>query len=169
MVLEAGDSGLSTLALCPGMVMGPRDTKPTSTTIVRTLARHRVAVLPPGGIPIVDARVLATAHRRALVAGGTGRRYAVVGPYLSYPELAAVVASIAGRPRRVVALADRWEPALGLAAEWTAPLVGRWIPDLSRQLVAGGFLRLHVHGRRADVCFGLEHPPAAESIAASLA
>ncbi len=169
MILEADHSGLSTLALCPGMVMGPRDTKPTSTTIVRTLARNRVAVLPPGGIPIVDARVLATAHRRALVAGGTGRRYAVVGSYLSYPELAAVVAAIAGRPRHLLALADRWEPALGLAAEWTAPLVGWWIPDLSRQLVAGAFLRLHVDGRRADACFGLEHPPAAESIAASLA
>ena len=125
-------------------------------------------MLPPGGIPIVDARVLATAHRRALEAGGGGTRYAVVGPYLSYPELAAVVAPIAGRPRRVIALSDRWEPALGRVAEWTAPLLRRWIPNLSRQLIAGGFLRLHVDGRRADACFGLRHPPAAESIAASL-
>ena len=93
--------------------MGPRDAKPTSTTIIRTLARHQAAVLPPGGIPIVDARLLAMAHRRALVAGGSGTRYAVVGPYLSYRELAAAVAAIAGRPRRVIALADRWEPALG--------------------------------------------------------
>jgi dihydroflavonol-4-reductase len=167
-VLEASDSGLSTVAICPGMVMGPRDHKPTSTTIVRSLARYRTVVLPPGGIPIVDAQVLATAHRRALLAGGRGTRYAVVGPYLSYPELAVVVASIVGRPRRVVALADRWEPVLAHAAEWTAPLVRRWIRDLSRQLIAGGFLRLHVDGRRADVCFGLKHPPAAESIAASL-
>ncbi len=167
-VLEASGPGLSTLAICPGMVMGPRDLKPTSTMIARSLARYRIVVLPPGGIPIVDARVLATAHRRALLGGGSGTRYAVVGPYLSYPELAAVVASIVGRPRRVVALSDRWELALGRAAEWTAPLVRRWIPDLSRQLVAGGFLRLHVNGRRADVGFGLQHPPAAESIAASL-
>ena len=35
-------------------------------------------------------------------------------------------------------------------------------------LVAGGFLRLHVRGRRADACFGLDHPPAVESIARSL-
>jgi dihydroflavonol-4-reductase len=167
-VLEASDSGLSTIAICPGMVMGPRDDKPTSTTIVRSLARYSTVVLPPGGIPIVDVRVVATAHRRSLVAGGPGTRYAVVGPYLSYPELATVVASIAGRPRRVLTLGDRWEPILARAAEWTAPLVRRWIPDLSRQLVAGGFLRLHVDGRRADVGFGLQHPPAAESIAASL-
>jgi dihydroflavonol-4-reductase len=168
MILDAGGSGLSTIAICPGMVMGPRDAKPTSTMIVRILARHRLAVLPPGGIPIVDARVLATAHRRALVAGGCGTRYAVVGPYLSYPELAAVVASVAGLPRWVIALSDHWEPVLGLAAECMAPLVRRRSPNLSRQLVAGGFLRLHVDGRRANVCFRLEHPPAAESIAASL-
>jgi dihydroflavonol-4-reductase len=168
LVLDANDSRFSTLAICPGMVMGPRDLKPTSTMMARALARHRIVVLPPGGIPIVDAGVLATAHRRALVAGGSGTRYAVVGPYLSYPELAAVVASMTGRPRRVIRLADRWEPALGRAAEWMAPLARRWIPNLSRQLVAGGFLRLHVDGRRADVGFGLRHPPAAESIAASL-
>lgn len=169
LVLEANGRGLSTVAICPGMVMGPRDLKPTSTMIARSLARHRIVVLPPGGIPIVDARVVATAHRRALVAGGDGTRYAVVGPYLSYPDLAAVVASIAGRPRRVIALSDRWERALGPAAGWTAPLMRRWIPDLSRQLIAGGFLRLHVDGRRADASFGLIHPPAVESIAAGLA
>jgi hypothetical protein len=48
-------------------------------------------------------------------------------------------------------------------------VIRRWVPDLSRQLVAGGFLRLHVDGHRADTCFGLVHPPAAESIAAGLA
>jgi dihydroflavonol-4-reductase len=168
LVLEANGRGLSTIAICPGMVMGPRDLKPTSTMIVRSLARYPIVVLPAGGIPIVDARVLATAHRRALEAGGGGTRYAVVGLYLSYPELAAVVGPIVGRPRRVIALSDRWEPALGRVAEWTAPLLRRWVPNLSRQLIAGGFLRLHVDGRRADACFGLRHPPAAESIAAAI-
>ncbi len=168
LVLDANQSGLSTVVICPGMVMGRRDAKPTSTTMVRAMARYSIVVLPPGGIPIVDAGVLATAHRRALVAGGRGTRYAVVGPYFSYPELAALVASMTGRPCRVICLSNRWEPALGLAARWMAPLAWRWIPNLSRQLVAGGFLRLHVDGHRADICFGLEHPPAAESIAAGL-
>jgi dihydroflavonol-4-reductase len=168
LVLDANGRGLRTIAICPGMVMGPRDLKPTSTMIARSLARHRVVILPPGGIPIVDARTLATAHRRALVAGGDGTRYAVVGPYLSYPELAAVVRSITGLPRHVIALSDRWERALGHAAGWTAPLMRRWIPDLSRQLVAGGFLRLRVDGGRADCSFGLIHLPANDSIAAAL-
>jgi dihydroflavonol-4-reductase len=168
LVLEIGASRLSTIALCPGMVMGPRDLKPTSTTIVRTMARSPVAVLPSGGIPIVDVELVARAHRRALVAGGHGQRYALVGPYLSYPDLAAVVASITGRPRWVITVPDRFEPALGRVADRFAPIARRWVPDLSRQLVAGGFLRLHVHGQRADRCFGLVHPSADESIARSL-
>src|SRR5437868_4328572 len=168
LVLEASHPRLSTVVLCPGMVLGPRDPKPTSTTIVRALSRTPVAILPLGGIPIVDARLVAMAHRRALVAGGSGQRYAVVGPYLSYPELAALVASITGRPRWVATLPDRCEPVLSRAADWLAPIARRWVPDLSRQLVAGGFLRLHVRGDRADLCFGLEHPPAIDSIARSL-
>src|SRR5262249_55402752 len=34
LVLEAGLSRLSAIAICPGMVLGPRDTKSTSTTIL---------------------------------------------------------------------------------------------------------------------------------------
>ena len=121
-----------------------------------------------GGIPIIDVGVLALAHRRALVAGGAGERYAVVGPYLSYRELAAVVASITGRPRFVTPLPDFLEAVVAKPVDWIAPLLHRKWPDLSHQLVAGGFLRLHVSGARADACFGLVHPPAVDSIARSL-
>ena len=54
------------------------------------------------------------------------------------------------------------------AAAWSGPLARRWWPDVSRQLVTGGFLQLHVRGDRANACFGLEHPPAVDSIARSL-
>ena len=67
-----------------------------------------------------------------------------------------------------MSLPDRFEPAFSIAAGWLAPWIRLWAPDVSRQLVAGGFLRLHVHGERANRCFGLAHPPAAESIARSL-
>jgi dihydroflavonol-4-reductase len=92
----------------------------------------------------------------------------VVGPYLSYRELGRLVASITGRPRRLVVLPDRLEPILVSTAGWFGVLLRRWWPDVSRQLAAGGFLRLHVCGDRANRCFGLEHPPAIESIEQSL-
>jgi dihydroflavonol-4-reductase len=168
MVLEASCGRFSTVALCPGMVHGPRDSKPTSTRIAKAYSRSRIAFAPPGGIPIVDCRTLASAHRRALIVGGDGKRYAVVGPYLSYGELATIVASIAGRPRHLICISDRLEPVVTTAAAGFGPLVRWWWPDVSSELAAGGFLRLHVRGDRANACFNLSHPPAIESIARSL-
>jgi len=166
-VLQAGLAGrLSTVVLCPGMVIGPRDPKPTSTRLIHLLARSRVAFLPPGGIPIVDASVVALAHQRALTAGGTGQRYAIVGPYLSYPRLAALVARISGRPRRVVILPPAsegfWKGLAFLCERWG---IGG---EFSVAAVGGGFLSLHVTGRRADACYGLVHPEAEETIRSAL-
>jgi dihydroflavonol-4-reductase len=168
LVLDASRPGFTTIALCPGMVHGARDSKPTSTRIAKAYSRATIAMAPPGGIPIVDARLLALAHRRALVAGQAGQRYAVVGPYLSYADLGALVTSITGRPRWLVVLPERLEKAVMIAAGWSGPLLRRWWPDVSPQLAAGGFLRLYVSGARADRCFGLEHPLAIESIEESL-
>ncbi|MGO8903289.1 MAG: NAD-dependent epimerase/dehydratase family protein [Isosphaeraceae bacterium] len=166
LVRQASQGTFTTVALCPGMVLGPRDPKPTSTRLLHVLARSRVAFLPRGGIPIVDARVLARAHRMALTAGRPGERYAVAGPYLSYAELAGLVAEITGRPRFIVPLPDMLERPLKAVAS----LLERLGPgtELSGTTVAGGFLRLHVSGNRADVCFGLVHPPPLESIRSSL-
>lgn len=156
------------VALCPGMVLGPRDPRPTSTRVIRLMARHRTAVLPGGGIPILDAAVAALAHRRALDRGEPGTRYAVAGPYLSYRDLAAVVRAVTGNPRRVVPLPGWLGPPLAGFAGWIDRAArGRW-PDIARAAVAGGFLPLHVTGERADAAFGLVHPPAIESVRATL-
>ncbi len=165
LVLEADGGGFSTIALCPGMVLGPRDPKPTSTQIVKGFSRTMIAVAPWGGIPIVDSRLLAIAHRRALVAGGSGERYAVVGPYMSYGELARLVASITGRPRWIVPLPGVLEGPVVWAAGLFGSVLRRWWPDVSRALAAGGFLRLYLSGERGNACLGLEHPSARETIA----
>ncbi len=57
-VRAASQGAFTTVGLCPGMVLGPRDPKPTSTRLLHVLARNRVAFLPRGGIPIVDAAIL---------------------------------------------------------------------------------------------------------------
>jgi dihydroflavonol-4-reductase len=168
LVLAANRPGFATIALCPGMVQGPRDHKPTSTAIVKSYSRVNLAIVTPGGIPIIDAEVLALAHCRALVCGDSGERYAVVGPYMSYPELVALVAELTGRPRWRVLLPDRLEPLIVTTTGWLGPLIRRRWPDASRQLAAGGFLKLYVRGDRANQCFGLIHPPAIDSIARSL-
>jgi dihydroflavonol-4-reductase len=164
LVLGRDGSPLRTVVLCPALVVGPRDVRPTSTRLLLAMARAPVALLPGGGIPIVDARVLALAHLRAMAGGPFGRRLVVAGPYLGYRDLAALVARVAGRPRRVVTLPDALQGPLRRAASLAERLgLGR-SGDLSPAAVAGGFLRLHVTGARADAAFGLDHPPPIVSV-----
>ncbi|AGA28641.1 NAD-dependent epimerase/dehydratase family protein [Singulisphaera acidiphila] len=166
----AGQGGrLSTLVLCPGMVIGPRDARPTSTKVLFEMAKTPVAFLPAGGIPVIDAHVLALAHQRALESLESGRRFALVGPYMSYREQAELVAELTGRPRWCVPIADGWErPLSGIAGCVDRLVRGRGV-TLSAAAVAGGFLRLHVKGDRADAAFGLRHPPPIQSIYQALA
>jgi dihydroflavonol-4-reductase len=168
LVLTASGGPLETLVLCPGMVIGPRDARPTSTRILRALARTPIAFVPGGGIPVVDAAVLAQAHAAALTRGEPGRHYAIVGPYLSYPDLARLVGTVAGFPRRVVTLPDAAERPLSVVAGGLGRLVGPLREALSPAMIAGAFLRLHVRGDRGDAVFGLVHPPPLDSVRATL-
>lgn len=168
LVLDGQGGRLEALALCPGMVIGPRDARPTSTRILRALARVPLAVVPGGGIPLVAASVVARAHVAALTRGEAGRRYAVVGPYVSYPELARLVGQVAGRPRWVVTLPDACERPLAALARLLARLAGPLRESLSPATIAGSFLRLHVRGDLADAEFGLIHPPTIVAIRAAL-
>ena len=164
LVLAASDARMKTVALCPGMVVGPRDVGPTSTRVLLAMSRAPIVTLPGGGIPLIDARVLALAHERALTRGEPGHRYAVVGPYRSFRRQAEIVRAITGRPWRIVAVPDALLCPMASVAGWIDSAArGRWL-SISRATVAGGFLRFHVDGSRGDRAFGLVHPPPEWSI-----
>jgi dihydroflavonol-4-reductase len=169
LVLERDRPGFGTVVLCPALVIGPRDVRPTSTRVLLHMARTPVAILPFGGTPVVDVRVAALAHLRALERAETGRRYIVAGPYLSYHELAAMVRKVAGSPWWVVPVSDALERPLAWIAGRIDHLARGRFPEVSAAAVAGGFLRLHVSGAAADAAFGLQHPHPLESIFDALA
>ena len=81
-------------------------------------------------------------------------------------SVAGLAAEVAGRLRVVCVLPNFVERPLKAAAD-----VLTWLglaAEFSGPTVAGGFLRLHVSGARADRCFGLAHPPAVESVRSAL-
>ncbi len=163
-VLDGLGGKLPGVVLCPGMVIGTRDPKPTSTSLLILMARSPIAFLPGGGIPVIDAEVAALAHRRALERGEPGTRYALVGPYLHYADLARLVGRATGWPIRVMPLPDFLEWPLVEVARWIDRVSGgRWI-EVSSAAIAGGFLKLHISGIRADREFDLVHPPPIVSV-----
>lgn len=165
LVLGRDGDGLRTIVLCPGLVIGRRDERPTSTLVLLEMAKYPLIALAGGGIPVVDARIAARAHVRALEGSAAfGRRYVVAGPYLSYPAMAALVHRVAGRPGRVVPLPDWSEGLLTRWVGWLERPGIRLAPGMTASAVAGGFRRLHVRGSRADAAFGLVHPPPIASI-----
>ena len=161
MVMEASGGGFTTIALCPGMVLGPRDPKPTSTQIVRALRQDHGGHRTWGRDS--DRRFAPAGRGSSPRAGRGGWRSAVCGgrAVLELPaSCAGLVASITGRPRWVVSLPDHLEPLIVTAAGWFGPLARwRW-PDVSPQLATAGFLGLYLSGDRANSCLGLEHPSA---------
>jgi dihydroflavonol-4-reductase len=168
LVLERNVPGFHTMVLCPGLVIGPRDVRMTSTRVLLSMARRRILFLPRGGIPVIDAGVLALAHRRVLECGEPGQRSIVAGPYLSYTEMAALVAQVTGRPKLIRTIPDFWKRPLAAVAGHLDRWTGGRLADFSAAAVAGAFLRLHATGRRADSAFGLAHPDPLTSIAEAL-
>ncbi len=167
-IVRAGTDRLASVVLCPGMVLGPRDIKPTSTRILLLMAKSRVVSVPNGGIPIVDTSVIAQAHGAALMLGVPGERYAVVGHYVSYPDLARMVRRITGRPNVITVLPDFTERLVVSTARMIDKMTRHQRIDISAASAAGGYLRLHVSGTRADRLFNLVHPDPISSIHAAL-
>ena len=165
LVLERDRPGLRTSAICPALVIGPGDRRPGSTTLLLMMARTPIAVIGEGGIPLVDVRVLALAHQRALEGARPGVRSIVAGRYHSYSEIARLVARVAGRPWRIVRMPDRSEGILRGLTRGLARLTGDRLGEtLAEATVAGGFLKLFVDGSAADRAFALEHPDPLRSI-----
>ena len=163
LVLDRNGPGLCTTVINPGLVVGPRDTKPTSTQVFLSMSRTPIAALPRGGIPLIDVRVLARAHHRGARIRTPGTRYALVGRYLDYPEMARIVAELTGRPWFVNVLPDALDRPFRLSARYLSRAGGGLLGEFSEALVAGGFLRLRVSGVRADREFDLQHPEPIDS------
>jgi nucleoside-diphosphate-sugar epimerase len=91
----ARKSGLSLVAVNPGLVLGPllSPSFGTSVQIVHRLLTRDVPASPKMGFSVVDVRDVAVAHRLALeTPAAAGNRYIVAGAHMWMREIAAVLA-----------------------------------------------------------------------------
>jgi dihydroflavonol-4-reductase len=91
-------AGQDVVVLCPTVVFGPGDVKPTTGTIILALARGLMRAYVEGQINVVDVRDVAQAHMAALERGRSGERYLLGGHNTTVGATMQVAAEILGVP-----------------------------------------------------------------------
>jgi dihydroflavonol-4-reductase len=78
--------GIELVVVNPSLLLGPGDTRDSSTGDVKKLLRREIPVVPPGGMNFVDARDAAEATIAAMERGRPGERYLLGGPNWTVEE-----------------------------------------------------------------------------------
>ncbi len=102
-VRRAIERGLPAVIVNPATVIGAGDHYLNAGSIVVEYGRGRVPVVPPGGMCIADVDAVVQGHLAAAERGRVGERYILGGENLSFRQVAATIAEVAGRrPARLV-------------------------------------------------------------------
>jgi dihydroflavonol-4-reductase len=115
-------AGQDVVVLCPTVVFGPGDVKPTTGITILALARGLMRAYVEGATNVVDVRDVAQAHVAALERGRSGERYILGGHNTTVGATMGVAAGILGvapprvrLPARVALLAGKLGEAALLA------------------------------------------------------
>lgn len=111
--------GLPAVIVNPAVVLGAGDHYLNAGSMVIEYGKGRIPAVPPGGICVADVDAVTHGHLAAATCGRIGERYILGGENLSFVQVAAAIADVAGvrRPSLVMPAA-----LLGLIA----PLIDLW-------------------------------------------
>ncbi len=88
--------GLPVVIVNPSLLLGPGDTRESSTKDVRLYLEGQIQAAPTGGLNLVDARDAAAGARAAMSKGRVGERYLLGGPNWTFREWINNVEDISG-------------------------------------------------------------------------
>lgn len=150
------DEGAPVVITYPGAVWGPHDPYlGESSTIALDIARHRLPVVPPGPMSVVDVRDVAAVHAALMRPAGGTRRALIVERDVPFSELFSIVRRVTGRrvpalplPRALMA------PTVGRLGKVPPPMEGLWFTQQDYATDAGALT--------AET--GVELRPAAQSV-----
>jgi dihydroflavonol-4-reductase len=87
LAFDANESGgLEVISVNPTLLLGPGDTRGSSTDDVRLFLARRIPAVPAGGLSFVDVRDAAAAMALAMERGEAGRRYLIGACNLTVKE-----------------------------------------------------------------------------------
>ena len=166
---RAAVAGQDVVTLCPTVVFGPGDVKPTTGTVLLALARGLLPAYVEGRINIVDVRDVAQAHVTALERGRSSERYILGGHNTTVGATLTLAARLAGTP----APRARVPAALALLGGKLAELATLAIPGRPLLPFSETIQMIH-HGRHYDCAkaqreLGLLSRPIEQTLRDSLA
>lgn len=156
--------GLDVRVVCPGVVFGPYDIRPTpSGKIILNSMAGGPGIYTEGGAAYVDVRDAAAVHLLAADKGKAGERYLAVGHNLSTRELIAAIDHALGRKRRLVKLPVAVARALARQMEARALKTGK-PPMLARAMFEYALKPNFYSNRKAVDELGASFRPIDETI-----
>jgi dihydroflavonol-4-reductase len=118
--------GLDVRVVCPGIVFGPGDIRPTpSGKLIITSIAGGPGVYFEGGASYVDVRDAAAVHVLAARKGRRGQRYLATAHNLSNRDIMKAIDAVVGRSRRYVKLPIPVARAMSMAMEARAKRAGK--------------------------------------------
>ena len=123
--LARSRAGFDVMAVNPSLLLGPGDTRGSSTEDVRLFLDGKIAAIPSGGVSFVDARDAADAMVRALERGRGGTRYLVSACNVTVRELFARLERVSGVKAPWAPLPREASRAAGMILERVATAMGR--------------------------------------------
>jgi dihydroflavonol-4-reductase len=127
--IEANKNGLPVVILNPSLLLGPGDSRLSSTQDVFRFLMGRIPVMPKGGISFVDVRDAAQAFVTALEKGVPGERHLLGAVNWEFDEFFARLGRIAHKPPPQVRLPSSIKIAAAYLMEEIAKRQHR-LPDL---------------------------------------
>ena len=106
--LEAAGAGQNIVILNPTLVLGPGDTKLSSSEILVMIAKGQAKAVPAGMINIIDVRDVAEAHINAARTGRSGQRYILGGENYQIMEAVKIITDMANVKPPLFKLSNRW-------------------------------------------------------------
>lgn len=115
-------SGAPVTVLSPSFVLGPGDAVRNSTELVDLICRHRLPIVPTGGVNPIDVRDIAVAVVSALSHSSPSDHYILAGARnLSLAEFTRQIATVAGVPPPKFGLPNRLAVGAARLAETVLP------------------------------------------------
>ncbi len=168
-VTDAVARGFDAVIVNPGFMFGPRDVKPSSGRMIVEVVKGRIPGNTPGRNNFVHVADVAAGMIAAAQQGRRGERYILGGDNLSYTEVFARIAKLAGVKPPSISV-PRWAASLAGAVGDLSERFVEGEPFLTSSMVAWSFERGFIaSSAKAEAELGYTHRPVDEGIADAIA